>query len=153
NGPMDESLMDSGLVEHLQADGFQFKPRHPVDWMVCDIVEKPARNAALLETWIGEGRCREAVVNLKLPMKQRYVEVQRLLARIADGLTGRSVKVSIAGKQLYRAPEEVTCHLRRLYPVGTPSSPVCGRVTGSREQGAQPVRGSGWLAGRIRCRC
>ncbi|MBD7977532.1 23S rRNA (cytidine(2498)-2'-O)-methyltransferase RlmM [Serpens gallinarum] len=114
NGPMDESLMDSGLVEHLQADGFQFKPRHPVDWMVCDIVEKPARNAALLETWIGEGRCREAVVNLKLPMKQRYVEVQRLLARIAEGLKARGVKVSIACKQLYHDREEVTCHLRRL---------------------------------------
>ena len=91
NGPMAESLMDSGLVEHLQADGFTFKPRRPVDWMVCDIVEKPARSAALLETWLGEGLCREAVVNLKLPMKQRYAEVKRLLERIADGFTARGI--------------------------------------------------------------
>ena len=114
NGPMDEHLLDSGLVEHLQADGFQFRPRRPVDWMVCDIVEKPARNAALLETWIGEGRCREAVVNLKLPMKQRCAEVRPLLARIADGLAARGVKASIGCKQLYHDREEVTCHLRRL---------------------------------------
>lgn len=82
--------------------------------MVCDIVEKPARNAALLETWIGEGLCREAVVNLKLPMKQRYAEVKRLLERIADGLAERGVKASIGCKQLYHDREEVTCHLRRL---------------------------------------
>jgi 23S rRNA (cytidine2498-2'-O)-methyltransferase len=114
NGPMAESLMETGLVEHLQADGFTFKPRKPVDWMVCDIVEKPARNAALLETWLGEGLCREAVVNLKLPMKQRYAEVKRLLARIEEGFVARGVRVSIACKQLYHDREEVTCHLRRL---------------------------------------
>ncbi|MBA1275245.1 23S rRNA (cytidine(2498)-2'-O)-methyltransferase RlmM [Stutzerimonas azotifigens] len=114
NGPMAESLMDTGMVEHLQADGFVFRPRRPVDWMVCDIVEKPARNAALLETWIGEGLCREAVVNLKLPMKQRYAEVRRLLERIAQGLAERGVKASIGCKQLYHDREEVTCHLRRL---------------------------------------
>ena len=114
NGPMAESLMETGLVEHLQADGFTFKPRRPVDWMVCDIVEKPARSAALLETWLGEGLCREAVVNLKLPMKQRYAEVKRLLERIAEGFTARGVRVSIACKQLYHDREEVTCYLRRL---------------------------------------
>lgn len=114
NGPMNADLMDSGLVEHFRADGFTFRPKRPVDWMVCDIVEKPARNAALLETWIGEGLCREAVVNLKLPMKQRYAEVKRLLERIADGLAERGVKASIGCKQLYHDREEVTCHLRRL---------------------------------------
>ena len=114
NGPMAESLMDTGLVQHLMADGFTFKPKQPVDWMVCDIVEKPARNAAMLEEWIGEGHCREAVVNLKLPMKQRYAEVRRLLDRIADGFKARGIQVEIGCKQLYHDREEVTCHLRRL---------------------------------------
>ena len=114
NGPMDQGLMDTGLVQHLMADGFTYKPKQPVDWMVCDIVEKPARNAALLETWLGEGLCREAVVNLKLPMKQRYAEVQRLLERIEEGFSARCVKVEIGCKQLYHDREEVTCHLRRL---------------------------------------
>jgi 23S rRNA (cytidine2498-2'-O)-methyltransferase len=114
NGPMAESLMDTGLVQHLMVDGFTYKPRQTVDWMVCDIVEKPARSAALLETWIGEGLCREAVVNLKLPMKQRYAEVRRLLQRLEDAFAARKIKVSIACKQLYHDREEVTCHLRRL---------------------------------------
>ncbi|MCY1406634.1 Ribosomal RNA large subunit methyltransferase M [compost metagenome] len=82
--------------------------------MVCDIVEKPARTAALIETWLGEGWCQEAVVNLKLPMKQRHAEVQKLLSRIDTGLKARGLKVSIACKQLYHDREEVTCHLRRL---------------------------------------
>ncbi|MEK1943043.1 MAG: 23S rRNA (cytidine(2498)-2'-O)-methyltransferase RlmM [Pseudomonas sp.] len=114
NGPMAESLMDTGLVQHLMVDGFTWTPKQPVDWMVCDIVEKPARNAALLETWIGEGHCREAVVNLKLPMKQRYAEVKRLLERIEEGFKARGVRASIRCKQLYHDREEVTCHLRRL---------------------------------------
>jgi 23S rRNA (cytidine2498-2'-O)-methyltransferase len=117
NGPMAESLMDTGLVQHLMADGFTFVPKQPVDWMVCDIVEKPARNAALLETWIGEGYCREAVVNLKLPMKQRYAEVKRLLERIEEGFKARGIRVEIGCKQLYHDREEVTCHLRRLVDV------------------------------------
>ncbi|MGQ7957313.1 23S rRNA (cytidine(2498)-2'-O)-methyltransferase RlmM [Pseudomonas sp. SP16.1] len=114
NGPMAESLMYSGFVVHQRADGFLFRPRHPVHWMVCDIVEKPARTAALIETWLGEGLCREAVVNLKLPMKQRYAEVRRLLDRIESGFAARGVKVALACKQLYHDREEVTCHLRRL---------------------------------------
>jgi 23S rRNA (cytidine2498-2'-O)-methyltransferase len=113
NGPMDARLMDSGLVEHLRADGFVFRPRRPVDWMVCDIVEKPARSAALLQTWIGEGLCREAVVNLKLPMKQRYAEVRRLLERIEADLRARGLAFELSCKQLYHDREEVTCHLRR----------------------------------------
>ncbi|MGF6393609.1 23S rRNA (cytidine(2498)-2'-O)-methyltransferase RlmM [Pseudomonas plecoglossicida] len=114
NGPMAESLMDTGLVQHLMADGFTWQPKRPVDWMVCDIVEKPARTTALIETWLGEGLCREAVVNLKLPMKQRYAEVRRLLDRMEATFKARKVKVSIACKQLYHDREEVTCHLRRL---------------------------------------
>ncbi|WP_295488076.1 23S rRNA (cytidine(2498)-2'-O)-methyltransferase RlmM [uncultured Pseudomonas sp.] len=114
NGPMAESLMDTGLVQHLMADGFTWKPRQTVDWMVCDIVEKPARTASLIETWLGEGLCREAVVNLKLPMKQRYAEVHKLLERLEAAFKARKIKVSIACKQLYHDREEVTCHLRRL---------------------------------------
>lgn len=114
NGPMAQSLMDTGLVSHLMADGFTWRPTRPVDWMVCDIVEKPARTAALIDTWLGEGLCREAVVNLKLPMKQRHAEVSRLLQRMAEGFKARRVKVAIGCKQLYHDREEVTCHLRRL---------------------------------------
>ncbi|MBN0056465.1 23S rRNA (cytidine(2498)-2'-O)-methyltransferase RlmM, partial [Pseudomonas aeruginosa] len=51
NGPMAENLMYSGLVDNQKVDGYQYRPRQRVDWMVCDIVEKPARTGALIETW------------------------------------------------------------------------------------------------------
>ncbi|MBG4799582.1 23S rRNA (cytidine(2498)-2'-O)-methyltransferase RlmM [Pseudomonas aeruginosa] len=114
NGPMAENLMYSGLVDHQKVDGYQYRPRQRVDWMVCDIVEKPARTGALIETWIGEGLCREAVVNLKLPMKQRYAEVRKILQRLRESFDARGLKVAIGCKQLYHDREEVTCHLRRL---------------------------------------
>ncbi|WP_236170721.1 23S rRNA (cytidine(2498)-2'-O)-methyltransferase RlmM [Pseudomonas pseudonitroreducens] len=114
NGPMAENLMYSGLVEHQRVDGYAFRPRQRMDWMVCDIVEKPARTGAMIETWIGEGLCREAIVNLKLPMKQRYAEVRRILDRLEESFRERGLKVQIGCKQLYHDREEVTCHLRRL---------------------------------------
>ncbi|MCB1653212.1 MAG: 23S rRNA (cytidine(2498)-2'-O)-methyltransferase RlmM [Pseudomonadales bacterium] len=113
NGPMDKALMDSGLVDHQRADGYVFEPRKPVDWMVCDIVARPARTAWLIEQWLGHGWCREAIVNLKLPMKTRYAEVQQILARLEDFIDDAGVRVSIGCKQLYHDREEVTCHLRR----------------------------------------
>lgn len=114
NGPMARSLLDSGLVLHQRTDGFAFTPKRPVDWMVCDIVEKPARTAALLARWLAAGWCQEAVVNLKLPMKQRYATVIELLDRIAQGAEQGKARYRIGCKQLYHDREEVTCHVQRL---------------------------------------
>lgn len=38
--------------------------------MVCDMVEKPAKVAALMAQWLVNGWCRETIFNLKLPMKK-----------------------------------------------------------------------------------
>lgn len=70
NGPMAPSLMETGQVRHHQADGFKFEPTSKnITWLVCDMVEKPAKVAALMTTWIVNEWCREAIFNLKLPMK------------------------------------------------------------------------------------
>ncbi len=114
NGPMDKALMDSGLVEHMLSDGFVYEPRKPVDWLVCDIVDKPARVAAMVTRWFAKGLCREAVFNLKLPMKQRYAEVQKCRERILTELEALGLKVAPDFKQLYHDREEVTGHLRLL---------------------------------------
>lgn len=114
NGPMQQQLMETGQVEHIRADGFTYQPRKPVNWMVCDIVEKPARTAAMVQTWLAEGWCKEAIVNLKLPMKQRYQEVVRLVEKMQDHFINHQIKVKITCKQLYHDREEITCHLQRL---------------------------------------
>lgn len=112
NGPMDQALMDSGQVTHQRADGFLYEPKKRVDWLVCDIVDKPARVASLICKWAGKGYCREAVFNLKLPMKQRYIEVKKCERRIKEELSALGLQVEIQFKQLYHDREEVTGHLR-----------------------------------------
>lgn len=113
NGPMDGALMESGLVEHLRADGFTFRPRHAVDWLVCDMVDKPARVVDLVARWFERGDCRAAIFNLKLPMKRRYDAVesarQVLQARLAKlGGTWR-----IRMRQLFHDREEISCLITR----------------------------------------
>jgi 23S rRNA (cytidine2498-2'-O)-methyltransferase len=112
NGPMAKALMESGLVTHQRVDGFLYRPAKPVHWLVCDIADKPARVASLISHWALEGYCREAVFNLKLPMKQRYAEVQKLAERMAAQFANAGLDVELAFKQLYHDREEVTGHLR-----------------------------------------
>jgi len=107
NGPMDRALMDSGLVTHLREDGFRYRPRKPVDWLVCDMVEQPRRIAELIARWLGEGWCRHAIFNLKLPMKKRYEETQLCLQRV------RAVASDVRARQLYHDREEITAFARR----------------------------------------
>jgi len=113
NGAMDAALLESGLVEHIRADGFRYRPGEPVDWMVCDIVEQPIRVAELAARWLEQDWCRHAIFNLKLPMKKRYQEVERCLALIDDRLAQAGVVYRHACKQLYHDREEVTVYLRR----------------------------------------
>src|SRR5690606_34172768 len=79
NGPLRQHVLDTGLVEHLRADGFHWQPPRPLDWMVCDMVEQPRRVAERMATWLREGWCRQAVFNLKLPMKKRWDETRLCL--------------------------------------------------------------------------
>lgn len=112
NGPMDKALLESGQVMQTLTDGFLYEPKKKVDWLVCDIVDKPARVASMITRWFSKGYCREAIFNLKLPMKQRYAEVKKCELRIASDLEALGYKVEIQFKQLYHDREEVTGHLR-----------------------------------------
>lgn len=112
NGPMDKTLMASGMVEHIRADGFQWRPKRAVDWLVCDMVEKPARIATLMADWVAAKLCREAIFNLKLPVKNRYEELKRCRSLIEQKLAKAGIDAKLRFKQLYHDREEVTGHLR-----------------------------------------
>jgi 23S rRNA (cytidine2498-2'-O)-methyltransferase len=105
NGPMAESALDTGLVEHVRADGFTWKPPKPQDWMVCDMVESPRRVASRMAQWFALRWCQHAVFNLKLPMKKRWDETRDCLARFQEQ-AGKPLVVR--AKQLYHDREEVT---------------------------------------------
>jgi len=112
NGPMDKHLLESGQVIQILMDGFLYEPKKPVHWLVCDIVDKPARVSSMIIKWFGKGHCRQAVFNLKLPMKQRYAEVKKCEERIVSELEKSGLKVELQFKQLYHDREEVTGYLR-----------------------------------------
>lgn len=109
NGPMAASAMDTGLIEHVRADGFAWLPRKPVDWMVCDMVEQPIRVAQRMATWLRDGWCRHAIFNLKLPMRKRHAEVIRCL----DLIRGEVAEaLELRARHLYHDREEITVYAR-----------------------------------------
>ncbi|HJR74427.1 MAG TPA: 23S rRNA (cytidine(2498)-2'-O)-methyltransferase RlmM [Luteimonas sp.] len=105
NGPLRPHLFDSGLVEHLRADGFAWHPQQPLDWMVCDMVEQPKRVASRMAEWFARGWCRHAIFNLKLPMKKRWAETE---ACLSDFVNAAQRPLIVRARQLYHDREEIT---------------------------------------------
>ena len=105
NGPLREHVLATGQVEHLRADGFHWQPPRPLDWMVCDMVEQPRRVADRMATWLREGWCRQAIFNLKLPMKKRWLETALCLERFVQQA---QVPLTVRARQLYHDREEIT---------------------------------------------
>ncbi|MDK2124775.1 23S rRNA (cytidine(2498)-2'-O)-methyltransferase RlmM [Parachitinimonas caeni] len=113
NGPLKGIVADHPHVRHERADGFRFKPKKPVDWVVCDMVEQPNRIAALMAQWLAEGHARQAIFNLKLPMKKRLDAVSLCFDLIDDRLRDADVPYKLNARQLYHDREEITVYLRR----------------------------------------
>ncbi len=112
NGPMHRALLDSGLVTHVQEDGFRYRPSRPVDWMVCDIADRPVKVAELAAHWVANGGCRRSIFNLKLPMKKRYQAVLEAIGVIGNVFEQQQLAYELDIKHLYHDREEVTCYLR-----------------------------------------
>jgi len=110
NGPLKGAIRDDRLVTHVRDDAFRFRPKRPVDWLVCDVVEQPIRIAELVARWIADGNARRAIFNLKLPMKKRYDEVRRCTQRIDEMVRAPH---TLAMRQLYHDREEVTGFVER----------------------------------------
>ncbi|HYW02855.1 MAG TPA: 23S rRNA (cytidine(2498)-2'-O)-methyltransferase RlmM [Gammaproteobacteria bacterium] len=122
NGPLNPGLAGDRHVRHLREDGFRFRPPRPVDWMVCDIADRPARVADRAARWIAGGWCRRSIFNLKLPMKRRYETAGRLVARVREQLDRSGVPCRVAAKQLYHDRAEITVFLERRGPGGPHSA-------------------------------
>lgn len=108
NGPMQKELMATGLVSHMTEDGFKFQPPVKVDWMVCDMVERPILVAELMAKWLCEGWTQRTIFNLKLPMKKRYQEVVQCLELISSQLAQKGLRYDMQYKHLFHDREEIT---------------------------------------------
>jgi len=113
NGPMKGVLANHPLVQHLKQDGFKYAPRKAVDWLICDMVEKPSKVATLIGEWFAAGWCKHAIFNLKLPMKQRVVALDSALGGIRTRLDEEGINFRMMAKQLYHDREEVTVFLTK----------------------------------------
>jgi len=113
NGPMKGAVANHPLVQHHKVDGFKYVPRKSVDWLVCDMVEKPSRVAVLISTWFASGWCKYSVFNLKLPMKQRVSALDSALGSIRKVLDEEGINYRMTAKQLYHDREEVTVFLTK----------------------------------------
>jgi 23S rRNA (cytidine2498-2'-O)-methyltransferase len=114
NGPLKGVVADHPAVKHLRQDGFRYRPKHSVDWLVCDMIEQPARVAALVADWVASGATSRAIFNLKLPMKKRVEALNEALAGIREVLDKKGFKYRLQAKQLYHDREEVTVFLAKL---------------------------------------
>ncbi|MBE9563632.1 MAG: 23S rRNA (cytidine(2498)-2'-O)-methyltransferase RlmM [Proteobacteria bacterium] len=108
NGPMQTELMKTGMVEHFKTDAFTYTPTRKVDWLVCDMAERPLHVSRLIARWFTSSYCRNAIFNLKLPMKKRLINVQECLALIEQQLSQEHIKYIIQAKHLYHDREEIT---------------------------------------------
>jgi 23S rRNA (cytidine2498-2'-O)-methyltransferase len=109
NGPLSADALATGLIEHIRADGFHWHPAKSVDWMVCDMVETPSKVARRMAQWFANGWCRNAIFNLKLPMKKRWEETA-LCLDLFEAQCGKAMQ--IRAKQLYHDREEITVFAR-----------------------------------------
>lgn len=113
NGPMDNALMKSGMVEHLQTDAFTYAPTKKVDWLICDMAERPLHVSRLIARWFTEKQCSNAIFNLKLPMKKRLASVHECIDLLDEKLTEANIDYTLHAKHLYHDREEITvCILR-----------------------------------------
>lgn len=113
NGAMRGDLRDNALVRHIREDGFRYRPKRPVEWMVCDIVEQPSRVTALVADWVASGACQHAIFNLKLPMKKRLQELEKCRDHIEERMREADIRSVLLFRQLYHDREEVTGFLTR----------------------------------------
>jgi len=108
NGPMQAALMQTGMVEHLQTDAFTYVPKKKVDWLICDMAERPLHVSRLIARWFSNKQCNHAIFNLKLPMKKRLASVHECIALLENSLLDAGIKHHIMAKQLYHDREEIT---------------------------------------------
>jgi 23S rRNA (cytidine2498-2'-O)-methyltransferase len=108
NGPMDDQLMRGGMVEHLKTDAFTYRPKKAIDWLVCDMAERPLHVSNLIAKWFTRKDCRNAIFNLKLPMKKRLQTVNECIALLHHALEEENIPHQLQAKHLYHDREEIT---------------------------------------------
>ena len=108
HGKMDDKVMASGMVDHKEEDAYKYKPKQAIELLVCDMVDKPQKVAALMGRWFQQKHCRWAVFNLKLPMKKRFEEWEICRELFWKESQLNPEDYEMRAKHLYHNREEIT---------------------------------------------
>src|SRR5262249_26494060 len=84
-----EDLMRHRLVEFQRGDAFRFRPRQPVDWLLCDVIAPAENTAELLVNWLRHAWCHRFIVTLKVKVSTQssvLVKLKRDLAPLTSDL-------------------------------------------------------------------
>ncbi len=149
NGPLKPSANETGLVTHIQTDGFTFRPEKRAAWLVCDMVTGATRVASLIGKWVANGLAREFIFNLKLGGANRQKQIDRARSIIKSEATTKGVGIKLTFKHLYHDRDEVTCHLEitSKLPARIPAGNAGGRPGRGKEGGRG--RGKAKETGRV----
>ncbi|MBU1086548.1 MAG: hypothetical protein KKD05_03420 [Candidatus Omnitrophica bacterium] len=115
---IDNALISPGIANHpnlthLKQDALKFKPGNKlkVDWLFCDIIEKPEIILQIFHTWLKQGWCKKFIVNLKIGRSDPIA----IIKKINDPVTGLIGYCSILKiRQLYHDREEITVTGKRI---------------------------------------
>ncbi|GAB4246681.1 23S rRNA (cytidine(2498)-2'-O)-methyltransferase RlmM [Deferrisoma sp.] len=108
NARLRPEVLETGLVDHVRADGFRYRPERVVDWMVCDMVKPAERVARLVGLWASRGRARWLLFNWKLPGGRRFEAVERCRAIVDREMTEAKKPYTLRLRHLYHDRDEVT---------------------------------------------
>ncbi len=114
NGALAPGLKVDPDVVHVRADAFTWEPPQALDWLVCDLVDKPARVVELMARWLRRGWAKRALFNLKLPMRRRWQAVQDAELRFFRTLGPEAERFRLRVRHLYHDREEVTAYAEPL---------------------------------------
>jgi len=107
NGPLRDPVKSHKKMRHLKVDALKYTYDHdePVDWLLCDILEKPGIILGLVRKWLSQGWCRRFIVNFKVGRSDPIL----LLKEIKDAQKGLSPFCGqLIIRHLYHDREEIT---------------------------------------------
>jgi 23S rRNA (cytidine2498-2'-O)-methyltransferase len=110
HGEIDAEILKHDRIIHSRQDAFKYKPKQPVDWLVCDVVENPFRIAELVIDWAKKDQFSRAIVNFKLPMQKKHAAASEVMERLRSGMRKLD---QISAKHLYHDRDEFTVYIQR----------------------------------------
>jgi 23S rRNA (cytidine2498-2'-O)-methyltransferase len=105
NGSLKGGASGNSYIEHAKEDAFRFRPRQPMDWLFCDLLDEPRKVLKLLRLWVESRWCSRFIVNLKFGRNDPLP----LLREAFSTRTGIASRCAVLrARHLYHDREEFT---------------------------------------------